>query len=136
MCLFVVTLMECVWVDEDWIEDLIWVPSQCYRRIRCGGRLYTLYLRWRWRDPWQFYIVSGDMVSEDGPYIVDLEAGTVKRFVGVSEDGELRLEDITWKFLTDDLFEKLGIYFRDEELKEAEEKAEELFMKWVKGEIK
>jgi len=76
------------------------------------------------------------MVSEDGPYIVDLEAGTVKRFVGVSEDGKLRLEDITWKFLTDDLFEKLGIYFRDEELKEAEEKAEELFMKWVKGEIK
>jgi len=48
------------WVDEEWVETLVGCPSQCFRRVRVDEHLYTLCLRWRWRDPWQLYILDGD----------------------------------------------------------------------------
>ena len=80
---------------------------------------------------WQFHIVEGNMISEAVPYIVDLREGKVGRFVGFSEDCELVIEDIEWKFVTEDLFARNNIYFTDIEIKKAERKAEELFMKWI-----
>lgn len=94
------------WIDEEWIEELIWCPSQCYRRFRDEeGNIYTAYLRWRWCDPWQFEIALGDMVD-----------GTIEE----------------WDFVTGDIFKQYQIYFRDDELKEAEKKAEELVRKIFK----
>ncbi|HDD25974.1 MAG TPA: hypothetical protein ENF75_02670 [Acidilobales archaeon] len=127
--------MECAWIDEEWIEDLIWCPSQCYRRIRCDGKIYTLYLRWRWEDPWEFRIAEGDMVSQRGPYIIDLRTGKAGRLIGIDKEGKPILEEIKWEFITDDLFSKYSYYFRDLEYKEAEKQAERLFLKWVKQEL-
>ena len=96
------------WIDKRWIEDLIWCPSQCYRRIEAGGKLYTLYLRWRWDNPWQFRVMDGDAV-------------------------ERKTEFLPW---TVDIFEKLGLWFADNDFKKAEEKAEELFLSlWAEGKL-
>ncbi len=121
--------MKCEWIDNEWIENLLGAPSQCYRRVKCDGKVYTLYLRWRWEDPWEFYIAEGDMVKQRGLYIIDLRRGVAKRFIGVNEKGEFILEEVKWKFVSDDLFFENNIFFRESEHKEAERKAEELFLK-------
>ncbi len=123
---------KCEWLDEEWVEELLWAPSQCYRRARCGSRIYTLYLRWRWEDPWQFYIVEGDMLAQPGPYLVDVKAGRVGHVKGVDEKGGFILEPVRWRFVTEDLFEENNLFFHDEELEKAEKKAEELFFEWIK----
>jgi hypothetical protein len=41
----------------EWFDELIWSPSQCYYRIQQNGTDYILYLRWRWANPWQAYVV-------------------------------------------------------------------------------
>jgi hypothetical protein len=43
---------------EKWFDELMWSPSQCYYHIQHRGLDYILYLRWRWRDPWQAYVVK------------------------------------------------------------------------------
>lgn len=87
------------WIDEKWIESLLYAPHQCYRRFKDSKeRLYTAYLRWRHSDPWQFRIMYGD--------------GT-----GCSDDFE---------FITVDLFEEYGIFIPENELKLAEKTAETL----------
>jgi hypothetical protein len=40
-----------------WFDELTWSPSQCYYRLHHNGADYILYLRWRWTDPWQAYVV-------------------------------------------------------------------------------
>jgi len=92
--------LRCEFVDE-WKESLIWVPSQLYRRARCGPYLFTLYLRWRHEDPWEFYVALGDMSGD------------------------------RWEFVTGDLFRERGAFFRDEEYREAERAAEEIFLQSV-----
>ena len=42
----------------EWFDDLTWSPSQCYCHIQHQGVDYILYLRWRWTDPWQAYIIK------------------------------------------------------------------------------
>jgi hypothetical protein len=42
----------------EWFDDLIWSPSQCYYRVQHQGVDYILYLHWRWKDPWQAYVVK------------------------------------------------------------------------------
>ena len=124
--------MRCEWIDEEWTEDLSWCPSQCYRRIRCNGRIYTLYLRWRWEDPWQFSIAEGDMLSQRGLFVIDFRRGQVGRLIGFDEEGEPIVEELKWRFITGDLFAELGLFFRDEEYRQAERKAEEIFFEWIK----
>ena len=41
----------------EWFDELTWSPSQCYCHIRHQGVDYILYLRWRWTDPWQAYVI-------------------------------------------------------------------------------
>ena len=43
---------------EEWLDELTWSPSQCYYRLQHHGVDYILYLRWRWTDPWQAYVVQ------------------------------------------------------------------------------
>ncbi len=125
----------CEWIDPEWIENLLWCPSQCYRRIECCGKLYTLYLRWRWEDPWQFEVAEGDMVRGTGLYALNPAKGTFEEIISV-KDGNPVTRPVKWRFVTNDLFEELGYYFKDEEYKKAEKKAEELFFAWLKGRCK
>ncbi len=120
------------WIDPEWIEHLLWCPSQCYRRIEYCGGLYTLYLRWRYEDPWQFMIAEGDMLGGRGFHVLDPRRGTSGEVTGTGE-GKLITESVRWRFVSDDLFERLGYHFRDEDYREAERKAEELFFAWMEG---
>ena len=43
---------------EQWFDELIGCPSQCYHHIQRNGIDYILYLRWRWEDPWQAEVVK------------------------------------------------------------------------------
>src|SRR5215211_7566873 len=42
----------------EWFDELTWKPSQCYCRIQHYGVNYILYLRRRWTNPWQAYIIK------------------------------------------------------------------------------
>jgi len=37
---------------NQWQEDLIWCPSQCYYYFEADGKKWCIYLRWRHSDPW------------------------------------------------------------------------------------
>ena len=115
---------------------MIWCPSQCYRRIKCDGRIYTLYLRWRWEDPWSFKIAEGDMLSQKRVYMVNLRKGWAGVLKGFTREGEPIVEKAKWRFVSGDLFEEYGFFFRDKEYREAEKKAEELFFKWIEERYK
>ena len=49
---------------EQWFDELIWCPSQCYYHIQHNGKDYILYLRWRWEDPWQAHVVKNAVSLE------------------------------------------------------------------------
>jgi len=42
----------------EWFDEIIGSPSQCYCHIQHQGVDYILYLRWRWTDPWQAYVIK------------------------------------------------------------------------------
>jgi len=75
--------VEIEWLDKEWIESLLWCPSQIWRRARVGNKVYTLYLRWRWEDPWTFSIIEEDpagsktlewdLFAEKGLFFCDYE---------------------------------------------------------------
>lgn len=44
----------------EWDDDMIWCPSQCYLNVQIKNRYYTVYLRWRWNDPWSAAIYETD----------------------------------------------------------------------------
>ena len=47
---------------NEWKEDLIWCPSQCYYYFidKSTGTKYCIYLRWRHCDPWTAELVECD----------------------------------------------------------------------------
>ncbi len=89
-------------VHSDWQDDLIWCPSQCYKKIEMGGRQFVIYLRWRWNDPW-----TADLVEclPDGNF-------------------EMSGKDTTWSELN------VG-YFRDDQLEELKVVAEKRAYQWI-----
>ena len=50
-----------------WEENLWGCPSQLYCDVEQYGVKYTLYLRWRWDDPWTFSVIKNypDFEVED-----------------------------------------------------------------------
>jgi len=49
----------CVFtIVNEWKDDLIWCPSQCYLDIMYKERHFVIYLRWRHSDPWTADIVE------------------------------------------------------------------------------
>ena len=89
-------------VHEDWEDDLIWCPSQCYKKIEIDGRQFVIYLRWRWNDPW-----TADLVEcrPDGNFnMQETEFGWVSLNVG---------------------------YFRDDQLEELKKEAEKKAYQWI-----
>lgn len=93
---------------EQWFDDLLWCPSQCYYHIQRDEIDYILYLRWRWEDPWQAYVVKN---------AASLEA--IHRDRG------------TW---SEDVFLLNRVVFREEELDLAKPKLIDFF-KWNNGEF-
>ncbi len=44
---------------KEWVDDLIWCPSQCYYYFETmSGRRFCIYLRWRHSDPWTADLVE------------------------------------------------------------------------------
>ena len=89
---------------EEWFDDLTWSPSQCYYRLQHQGVNSILYLRWRWTNPWQAYVIqNADRLSS-------------------MNDGVA-----VW---SGDVFEMHRVQFKDVELDEAKEKLIQLFFKF------
>lgn len=54
---------------NQWKDELIWCPSQCYYYFRDnGGALMCLYLRWRHDNPWTAELIPVDESGEFGAY--------------------------------------------------------------------
>jgi len=113
--------MRVEWLDE-WEEHLLWCPSQIYRHAKVDDTVYTLYLRWRWDDPWEFYIYRGYVRHQI--LALNLRTGEVTDIEGKPVECEL---------VSGDLFYENNLFFRDEEYRQAEKKAEELFVKWLES---
>jgi len=43
-------------IENGWDIDLIWCPSQIYKKFTVNQEEYRIYLRWRFDDPWEVYI--------------------------------------------------------------------------------
>lgn len=86
---------------NEWLDALIWCPSQCYYRTQKDGVDYVLCLRWRWEDPWQGFIVKNAITEKD-------------LFRSQAENSP-------------DLFEQYGLFFEADQLEEAKSKLIELF---------
>jgi hypothetical protein len=78
---------------DEWFCSLIWCPSQCFMHKQVGNKHYILYLRWRHQNPWQATIVEN-----------------------AYNEPSMHHEDSVWRR---GLFEKRGLEFTDEEVKEA-----------------
>ena len=88
----------------EWFDELTWSPSQCYCRIQHQGVDYILYLRWRWTDPWQAYVIKN---------AASLSSMTNGQAI--------------W---SGDVFEFHGVQYRDLELKLAKDKIISLFYRF------
>lgn len=43
-----------------WSNDLIMCPSQCYCKFWVDDKPYCIYMRWRWNDPWDVWLIERD----------------------------------------------------------------------------
>ena len=72
-------------VVGEWNDSLIWCPSQCeLPLVTASGKNYTLYLRWRWDDPWSASLIPMSDEREDWirlniPYFTDEQLEDCKR---------------------------------------------------------
>lgn len=66
--------LSVVWKGE-WYDSLMWCPSQIYRKFEYNGKEYELYGRWRWNDPWSFYIWGIPLIGDSKIGPVDLGWG-------------------------------------------------------------
>ena len=65
-------VMRCNYIiHSDWIDDLIWCPSQCYKHIEYKGKQFVIYLRWRHSDPWSAEIID---CTPNGKFDIHLES--------------------------------------------------------------
>lgn len=92
--------------DEEWEESLLWCPTQISRSVYLKGIKFTLYLRWRHVDPFQFHIFCD-----------------IKKI-----EKEFNLGFIN------DIFEKRNLYYIDDDYKKAEDEAYKIWEK-IKIEI-
>lgn len=52
-------------VMGEWYDTLITCPSQCKLPITYRRRNFTLYLRWRWSDPWTAAVIENPDTSQE-----------------------------------------------------------------------
>ena len=85
----------------EWFDELTWSPSQCYCHLQHNGLDYILYLRWRWTDPWQAYVVKN-----------------------AASLGAMNRVEVDWSA---DVFELPDVHYDDAELELAKEEIIRLF---------
>ena len=88
-------------IIEDWKDDLIWCPSQCYLKFRRSNREFVLYLRWRGGDPWQATLIE---CIPNGEFDMHNEPETLKHY-GISDWVDLNVD-----FFADRDYEALKIH--------------------------
>ena len=103
------------WLDKNWLEYITYFPSQLYRRFNLRGIEYTVYLRWRYDDPWQCMIAEG--LSPNKTKIIRLH------------------DKVKPKYWSDDLFLENHDWFGSGEYKKAEKRAEEIAVEWAESEF-
>ena len=69
-----------------WKGDLYWTPSQLYKTITIGDKVYELYLRWRYRDPWEFSIdmepiAIKDYLAEEYEELIDYIDNNIEEII-------------------------------------------------------
>lgn len=52
-------------IENGWDIDLIWCPSQIYKTFTVNQKEYRIYLRWRFDDPWGFFIDMEPIAIKD-----------------------------------------------------------------------
>jgi hypothetical protein len=89
-----------------WDEHLYWCPTQLYRTVYVKGFKFTLYLRWRHDDPFQFHILSENEMND--------------------------IFEIGWNC---ELFSDHKIFCTSKQYKNAEKKADQLWRRFYKPKI-
>ena len=86
---------------QEWFDELTWSPSQCYYHLQHRGDDYILYLRWRWTNPWQAYVIKN-----------------------AASLSEMNRAEVIW---SGDVFELHHVHYEDVELDLAKDKIIRLF---------
>jgi hypothetical protein len=96
-----------------WKRDLIMCPSQIEKKVKnIYGEECTLYLRWRWEDPWSFSILKETRNAEGGGKIDFLADELFYRHkIGLSHDEYQHAERIAMT-----LWSEIYRYYKLEEL--------------------
>lgn len=96
----------------DWIEDIIWCPTQLYRIFEYDGLTFMEYVRWRHSDPFTFEIWAID------PEINKKVKGD--DFIAIYDSPVIALMPYS-------LFDKFDVYFTvDDDIKEIERTADKI----------
>lgn len=83
----------------DWDNDLIGCPSQCYCKFLDldKNKIYCIYLRWRWNDPWSSELIP---CQEDGELSYSKQDDWIyietKRDYSEPEHEKLQRETVKW----------------------------------------
>jgi hypothetical protein len=96
-----------------WKRDLVMCPSQIEKKVKnIYGEECTLYLRWRWEDPWSFSILKETRNAEGGGKIDFLADELFYRHkIGLSHDEYPHAERIAMT-----LWKEIYRYYKLEEL--------------------
>lgn len=76
LSIFVYTVSR-IKILQQWKDDLIMCPSQCFLYFSFDDKIYELYLRWRHRDPWTATL-SGPYTQIGNTYIEDADSVNVQ----------------------------------------------------------
>ena len=89
--------------EHTFIEDLIWCPSQIeyYFTDQETGKMYVVYMRWRWDDPWTIELIE---TNKSDPKGWDFDDSCGKIDLGFYKDSE-------YEKLEKDLLDYLRIRF-------------------------
>ena len=105
--------------EKKWRRSLLWCPTQIYRDVFVNSLSLGLYLRWRWNDPFTFYINIPDKnETSSGNENNDI----IEKALGIG--------------YFSCLFEKHNLFFKDTEYREAEKAADKIWYDFEKSRIK
>jgi len=104
--------------EKKWRRSLLWCPTQIYRDVFVNSLSLGLYLRWRWNDPFTFYINIPDKnETSSGNENNDI----IEKALGIG--------------YFSCLFEKHNLFFKDTEYRKAEKTADKIWYDFEKSRI-
>ena len=105
--------------EKKWRRSLLWCPTQIYRDVFVDFLSFGLYLRWRWNDPFTFYI---DIPDKNETSSENQNNDIIEKALGIG--------------YFSCLFEKHNLFFKDTEYREAEKAADKIWYDLEKPRIK